>query len=119
MTLRNTSLYSQQPNGQTYADKLDPDFTVRIKTVSNPKALNGVNTTNYATEIIINDNSDITVNGVSAKDALSVRLRVSGATESQVRLKQILAALISTIPDWNTEDVWLGFPPVTLPKNEV
>lgn len=119
MTDRNLQLYSQQPNGVTYADPLDPDFTVRFKTNSSGKSLNGVQTVNYATEIIVNDTHGITINGIGANDALSVRVRTSGSIGSMDRLAVMLGAIASQLPTWCNENVLVGFQPTTVPFNRV
>jgi hypothetical protein len=118
-TYRPTSVRSVQPNGQTYADRLQPQFTVRLRTDTAPKSLNGNQTVNYASEVVINDVHPLQVGDLPVTDALSVRLRVSGSRESMGRLKSMLQALIQTIPQWNDEDVWLGFPPTTAPVNAI
>lgn len=117
MTNVNTQLLQVTRDGVIYADPTDPDFTVRFKTTSNPKSLNGVNTINYVTEIIINDNEDVVVSGINASDALSVRIRVSGSIESQTRLQEIVRGVASQLDAWLTENTLLGFQPVTVPVN--
>lgn len=119
MTDTTLQLYSQQPNGVTYADPSDPDFTVRFKTSVSGKSLNGMQTTNYATEIIANDSHAVTINGVAAVDALSVRIRASGSLQSMSRLAEILEALTSKTSTWSSENVLLGFKPTTAPINRV
>lgn len=119
MTDRNLKLYSQQTNGVTYADPVNPGFTVRFKTASSGKSLNGLQTTNYATEIIINDVHGVTINGVGANDALSVRVRTSGSVASIDRLALMLKAVASQLPTWADENVLVGFQPATLPINRV
>lgn len=119
MTDTNLQLYSQQPNGVTYADSSDPDFTVRFKTTTSGKSLNGVQTTNYATEIIANDSHPVSINGVAAVDALSVRIRASGSIQSMSRLADILSGLAAKVPSWSSENVFVGFQPTTPPINRV
>lgn len=106
---------STDATGVTYADPSDRNCTVRFKNTSTSKSLNGVPVTNYGTEIIINDGVDVTVGGVAAVDALSVRLRTSGAAESGARLREILLALAAQVGQWDTEGVFVGFPPQTAP----
>lgn len=101
--------------GVTYADPADRGCTVRFKSASTSKNLNGVPTTNHTTEIIINDDVDVTVGGVNAVDALSVRLRTSGAAASGPRLRAVLLSLAAQLDEWETEGVFAGFPPVTAP----
>lgn len=119
MTTENTSLLSQLPEGPVYADPLKPDFSVRFKTTSAAKSLNGARTTNYVTEIIINDNNAISVGGVAAVDALSVRLRVSGSSQSMARLKAVVDNLGTQLASWTSEGILLGFSPTTLPTNVI
>lgn len=108
-------LYSQQPNGQTFADPTDPDYTVRFKTNVAPKVLDGQRTTNYVTEIVINDIHDVSIGDKVTGDALSVRLKVSGSVESIDQLKKMVSDLSSQIDQWMAEDVLTGFPINTLP----
>lgn len=115
--MANTKLFQQLPEGPVYADPLDPNYTVRFKTTTAPKSLNGVRTTNFATEIIVNDQHAVIVGGVNAVDALSVRLRVSGSAESMARLKALVNQLGTQLASWTTEDVLLGFDPATVPVN--
>lgn len=109
------SVKSQDNSGITYADPAKPDTTVRFRFTSVNKTLNGVVTSNYATEIIANDNNSITVGGVSALDALSIRIRVSGALESKARLRQLLTSLAAQLGQWETENAMQGFRPSTAP----
>lgn len=119
MTTQNTTLVSWQANGQLYADPLKPDYTVRFKAAKQTKSLGGRNVTNFAQEIIINDANPVVVGDVTVADALSVRIRVSGSGESMARMKQILSAVATMMPGWNTADVWKGFPPSSAPINIV
>jgi len=109
------SVKSQDNSGVTYADPAKPDTTIRFRFSSVNKTLNGVVTPNYATEIIANDNNSITVGGVAALDALSIRIRVSGCLESKVRLRQLLTSLAAQLGQWETENAMQGFRPATAP----
>lgn len=109
------SVKSQDNAGITYGNPSKPDTTVRFRFGSTSKVLNGVTVPNYATEIIVNDNNPVTVGGVSAQDALSIRLRVSGALESKARLRQLLSSLVDQLEQWETENVMQGFRPATAP----
>lgn len=109
------SVKSRDNAGVTYADPAKPDMTVRFRFSNTSKVLNGVATPNYTAEIIYNDNNAVTVGGVSAKDALSVRVRISGAIESKTRLTQILGSLAAQLVAWDTENVPRGFAPTTAP----
>jgi hypothetical protein len=119
MSQSTLQLFSQQTNGVTYADPLDPDMTVRFKTNSTPKVIDGHRTMNVKTEIISNDNFDITLGDSTVADALSVRLSVSGSVESQDRLKVMIENLCLNLTDeaWLGENVLVGFPPTTPPVN--
>lgn len=109
------SVKSQENAGVTYAVPAKPDTTIRFRFTSAVKVLNGVSVPNYATELIVNDNNSVTVGGVSAIDALSVRLRVSGALESKARLRQLLLSIVAQLGTWETENVMQGFRPTTAP----
>lgn len=112
-----TQLLTRDAYGVTYADPLDRDFTVRFKTVNNRKNLNGIAVDNFLTEIIVNDLNDIDVSGQPARDALSVRVKVSGSDLSKGRLGAILSSIATQLPAWESENVLLGFSPVTVPVN--
>lgn len=119
MSVTTLQLYSQQPNGVTYCDPSYPDMTVRFKTTSSQKVLDGKKVINYITEIAANDNAVIEVGGVQVVDANSVRIRTSGALQSAPRLKQMLLDLASKVDAWGDESVFLGFKPTTPPVNTV
>lgn len=104
-----------EPTGVLFADPAKPDLTVRFKTSETKKGLNGVSVQNYVEEIIVNDNNAISVGGVSAQDAISVRIRVSGTVESSSRLQAILVAISAQLPTWMAEGVLVGFRPETAP----
>ena len=101
--------------GVIYADPADPTMVVRFRSTSSPKSLNGVTTKNYLTEIIYNVDNDVTINGVASKDAVSVRIRTSGALQSKQKIKQLLVSAAAQVDDWADEDVFVGFNPVTVP----
>jgi len=102
--------------GVVYADASKPDFTVRFRTTRSKKTLNAVQVDNVQTEIIYNDNNAVTVgSGVNANDAVSVRIRVSGADASASRKGVILAALAAQINTWYSQNVFAGFNPTSAP----
>jgi len=109
------SVKSQDNAGITYAEPTKPDSTIRFRFGSVAKTLNGVSVANLATEIIANDNNTVTVGGVSAVDALSVRIRISGTLASKTRLRNILTSLAAQVGQWETENVMQGFRPATAP----
>jgi hypothetical protein len=115
MAIATMQLYSQQPNGVTYALPEDPDCTVRFKTSSSPKTLDGKRVTNYVTEIMMNDQHPLVIGDDNVNDALSVRVRVSGSAESMDRLEEMVGNLTAKLPSWLTENVLVGFRPTTLP----
>lgn len=120
MTTRNLQLYSRLPNGDVWADPIDPDYTVRFKTNAQPKVLDGMKTTNYVTEIIVNDNGKVSVGGLSVSDARSVRIRTSGAIESIADLKAMCSdACNQLVSAWLAENVLTGFPVTTPPSRTV
>lgn len=101
--------------GPTYADPSDRGCTVRFKSTSTNKSLGGVQVPNYTTEIIVNDDVPVVVAGVNAADALSVRIRTSGASVSGPRLRGVLLSIAAQLGTWETEGVFVGFPPTTAP----
>lgn len=105
------------PDGVTYADPADRGFSVRFKFAQSSKSLSGIPTTNHACEIIVNDDVNVTLNGVSAVDALSLRIRTSCAKESMARLGAIMTSIGAQLDDWATEGVPSGFAPTTVPIN--
>jgi len=109
------SVKSQESAGVTYANPAKPDVTVRFRFSSSVKTLNGVSVPNYLTEIIANDNNPVTIGSVSAQDALSVRIRVSGTLYSKTRLGVLLTSLAAQVGTWETENVMQGFRPATAP----
>jgi len=120
MGVNTLKLYSQQSNGVTYADPTKPGMTVRFKTTSAPKMLDGQRTTNYVTEIVSNDVHDVTIGSKTVPDALSVRIRVSGSVQSTAQLNQMIQDLVSKLTtSWLSENVLVGFAPVTPPINTV
>lgn len=119
MSKRQLKLFSQQPNGTVWADSSDPNYTVRFKTSSAPKILDGQRTMNHVTEIIVNDTSNVTIGAKVVPDALSVRVRASGSTEAQPDLAQALRDVAAQLDTWIGEDVLLGFAPGTAPERTV
>lgn len=109
------SVKSLDNTGVTYADPAKPDTTVRFRFNSVNKVLNGVPTPNLASEVIVNDNNAVTIGGVAAIDALSIRIRVSGSLASKARLRQLLTSVATQLPTWDTENVNQGFRPTTAP----
>lgn len=102
-------------NGITYADPAKPDCTCRFRSTTVQKVLNGVPVANQAVEVIVNDNNSVTVGGVAAIDALSIRLRVSGTVASKARLRDLVTSLAAQVATWDTENVFQGFRPSTAP----
>lgn len=116
MANRQLKLYSRQPNGETWADPIQPNYTIRFKTTTTPKSLDGNRTTNYMTEIIMNDVHNVTIGDQVTADALSVRIRTSGAIESIDQLKNMLKdSCEQLVAAWLEEDVLTGFPVDTPP----
>lgn len=112
-------VYSRQTNGVLFCDPLASDFTVRFKTTSAPKVVDGIRLTNVIREITSNDKNIVTVGDSTAGDACSVRIRTSGSTLSVPRLVQMLKDITAKVETWDGEDVFAGFDPVTPPINTV
>lgn len=119
MSVNTLLLFSQQPNGVTYCDPENPDFTVKFKSTSSQKVLDGKKVQNVITEIGINDNHAVAIGGVVVSDALSVRIRTSGSVPSMPRLKQMLLDAAGKLGTWSDENVLIGFKPTTPPINTV
>ena len=116
MAYTNLKLLRSEATGPVFANPSDPDLTVRFRSTSSPKSLNGVSTKNYTTEIVYNDSNSVVIAGTNAQDAVSVRLRVSGSNESMPRIAEILACLSVQLSAWTAEKVFVGFNPDTVPK---
>lgn len=101
--------------GVVYAEPSDPDCTVRIKHSAQGKSLGGMQVTNQVTEVIANDNTNVTIGSASAVDAVSIRVRISGSLQATARKKALLTALLATLGAWANEDVLSGFNPSTVP----
>lgn len=119
MSVNTLQLYSQQSNGVTYCDPLNPNMTVRFKTTSSQKVLDGIKVPNYITEIAANDSHVVVIGAQSVSDALSVRIRTSGSLHSKARIKQMLIDLAAKVDTWENENVLIGFVPTTAPVNTV
>lgn len=112
-------VYSRQVNGVLYCDPLNTDMSVRFKSTSAPKVIDGLRVSNVIREIIANDKNVISVGSASATDACSVKIRTSGSTLSVPRLVTMLKDIAAKLDAWETEDVFNGFDPVTPPINTV
>lgn len=115
MTFPVTQVKTRDAYGLTYAAPSDPDYTVRFKTNISNKVLGGTQVPNYLNEIIVNDMNPITVGTGLVNDPISVRLRTSGTLLSRVRIAEVLTELANKLVTWETENVFLGFEPTTLP----
>jgi len=113
--MANTVLKQTLVDGVLYADPGDPGFTVRFRNSSAKKTLNGVSVNNYVGEIIYNDDVAVTVGGVAATDAVSVRIRVSGTNEASTRKSAILTTLAAQLMTWDGQSAFKGFNPTTAP----
>lgn len=117
--MSDTQLYSRKANGVTYSDPQRPSFSVRFKTTSSPKTLDGLKTQNIVTEIIVNDKITITKDGATSDDPVSVRVRVSGSQLSHSAIRWIMQGLGNQLTTWSNQNVALGFEPTTLPTSYV
>lgn len=115
--MSNTQVFKRDATGTTFVDPTRPTFSVRFKTVSARKSIDGLPLQNVATDIIINDTHMVTVGDKTIGDPLSIRVRTSGATVSVNRLQAILLSIATQLDEWSTENVLLGFEPTTLPVN--
>lgn len=118
MPSRNTKVFCRDATGVTFSDPSSVSgFSVRFKTASARKTIDGLLLQNSMTEIIVADTNQVTVGAKTVNDPLSIRVRVSGAVNSAARVKAILASIAGQLPTWGNEDVFLGFEPVTVPVN--
>lgn len=115
--MNNTKVFKRDATGVTFVDPVRPTFSVRFKTISARKSIDGLPLQNVATDIIVNDLNNVVVAGKTIGDPLSIRIRTSGATVSMTRLVSILNSVAGQLDNWATEDVLLGFEPTTLPVN--
>lgn len=111
-------IISSDANSVTYANPADPNYTVRFKTSSSMKNVDGIRLQNFITEVIVNDTNEVTVGAQhSASDALSLRIRFSGSDLSQARLKAIADNVFAQCSsEWFTQHVLIGFRPDTSPN---
>lgn len=120
MTSRNTKVFSRDASGVTFADPLSvTGFSVRFKTTSARKTIDGLLLQNSATEIIVQDTNKVSVGDKTVSDPLSIRVRVSGAVNSKARVIAIMNSIAAQMPAWAAEDVLSGFEPVTVPLNPI
>lgn len=115
MTTRQLRSISKDAYGVTYADPVDPDFRIRFKNSTVGKNLNGVHTTNHISEVIVSDVSAVDLGGVAANDTISIRVRISGALESNERKIALVKSIAAQLDVWVDEHILTGFPPETLP----
>jgi len=109
------TLKQQENTGVVYADPAS-NLTVRFRNTSSQKTLNGVTTKNCICEIIANDENEVEVaDSIMAKDAVSVRVRVSGSPLSEARLVSIITAIGAKLATWGAEHCFIGFNPTTKP----
>lgn len=108
-------ILSSDSTGQLFASPTKPSQQVRFKSTSAPKKLGAIQTSNIIREIILTDVNPVTVGSNTADDAISIRIRVSGSPLSEAALVARLNALGVKLPVWGTENVLVGFPPVTPP----
>jgi hypothetical protein len=114
--MANLALYSQNPNGTTWADPSDPNYVVRFKTTQAPKSIGGHATKNVVHEIITNGTNPVPVGDGVVMDAVSARIRLSGALESRAVVAKMLRDTAATLESWDTENVFVGFQPATPPS---
>jgi len=105
----------QLNDGIVYASPTKPDLTCRFKFTNSIKTLNGVSVSNNLREIIYNDNNPVVIGDVSANEAISVRIRVSGSVHSSARVRQLLLSFAAQTAAWEGQHVFAGFQPTTLP----
>lgn len=112
-----TKVFKRDASGVIFVDPDNPTYSVRFKTVSARKSIDGLPLQNVATDIIVNDTHMVTVGEKTVGDPLSIRVRTSGATVSMTRLSSMLISLAAQLQGWTGEDVLLGFEPTTVPVN--
>lgn len=115
--MSSTQIKTRDAYGVTYADPADPDFSVRFKTTTGNKTLNGNVVPNYVTEVIANDSVNVALGTQTLIDNVSVRVRISGSKLSDARKKAIAKSVASQVAAWADESVFSGFEPVTVPLN--
>lgn len=115
--MSNTKVFKRDASGVIFVDPTRPTFSVRFKTVSARKSIDGLALQNAATDIIVNDTNMVNVDGKVVGDPLSIRVRTSGATVSMPRLKSILNSIAGQLDEWAAENALLGFEPTTVPVN--
>lgn len=117
MPNRNLKKLRADANSVTFADPLDPAFTIRFKTAQASKTIDGLRLSNFVTEIIANDSKPVTVGSKTVNEPVSVRVKSSSSPESMTRTAAILKQIASQIDQWVLENYLTGFEVVTLPQN--
>jgi len=108
---------SSDANSVTYANPADPNYTVRFKTNSSMKNVDGSRLQNFITEIIVNDTNAVAVGSSSVSDALSLRIRFSGSDLSKARLMAIANSVFAQCTsEWFAQHILIGFRPDTSPN---
>lgn len=115
--MSSTQIKTRDAFGVTFADPTDPDFTVRFKTTTSNKLLNGNSIPNYVTEIIANDAVNVQLGTQTLVDNISVRVRVSGSQLSDARKKAVVKSIASQLGVWADGAVYSGFEPAVAPMN--
>lgn len=113
-----SQIYSRGPKGIVYANPSDPDCQMRLHTETFRKSLNGVQVENKRTDLVYTDLNPVTLpgkNGDGANDALSVRVRISGSTLSDKRLKEMMRNVGNSLIAWAEQPVIMGFEPSESP----
>lgn len=111
-------LLKSDGNSVTYANPNEPARTFRVKQTSSPKSIDGVPVVNHVTEFILLDKVDHTIGEKTIRDSISVRLRVSGATESEEAMNLLLNRLGFSVEQWRVDadgHVLVGFSPPSEP----
>lgn len=87
---------ASQPGSVTWADTSDITHTLRARVELAPKKTSGITTTNNRSEVIHARRGVITDGVLTAKEAQSIRLVISGSIEGKNQIKADLAAVFAS-----------------------
>jgi hypothetical protein len=109
------ALHSQNGSTVDLRDVSEDGLLVRISHGESEKVVGGQRTTHHKTTIVINDDTDITLNGETVAERVAVRITLAGSSAAGARMQQLLADVVASSSTWLTEGVFKGFTPSTYP----
>lgn len=106
----------REATGLVFGLPADPELYVRFKKGKTRKNLaNNVQTDNHTIEIIAGNEVPVQIDGIATREIVSMKLRISGSAYSLAEIKK-LASVLGNLQTWLTENVAIGYDPVTVPS---